>query len=173
MYHAPKWSTHFIAPTWSDTRWFLQCFWSLWDIIYQKVNSASSEYAKILNFNFKQDVENSFSILVFQWSLQCYLLFCYISSTAWKVSVFGVILVRLRSECGKIRTRITLNTDTFFSILAAFHTRWGSWKILKMISIAWCVSFWEAAKSVQDMMAVANLPVVENACSCYAVQKKN
>ena len=99
--------------------------------------------------------------------------FFYISSTAWKVSVFGVILVRLRSECSKIRTRIILNTDTFFSILAAFHTRWGSWKILKMISIAWCVSFWEATKSVQDMMAVANLPVVENACCCYAVQKKN
>ena len=41
---------------------------------------------------------------------------------AWKVSVFGVILVRIfphsdwtpriQTECGKIRTRITPNTDT-------------------------------------------------------------
>ena len=31
-----------------------------------------------------------------------------------KGSVFGVILVRIQSECGKIRTRITPNTDTFY-----------------------------------------------------------
>ena len=31
-----------------------------------------------------------------------------------KVSVFGVILVRIQSECGKIRTRITPNTDTVY-----------------------------------------------------------
>ena len=36
---------------------------------------------------------------------------------AWKVSVFGVILVCIQSECGKIRTRITLNTDTFYAAL--------------------------------------------------------
>ena len=28
-------------------------------------------------------------------------------TTAWKVSIFGVILVRIQSKCGKIRTRIT------------------------------------------------------------------
>ena len=45
--------------------------------------------------------------------------------TAWKVSVFGLFLVRIRSECGKIRTRKTPNTDTFhavssYSIVGAF-----------------------------------------------------
>ena len=33
-----------------------------------------------------------------------------------KVSVFGVILVRIQSECGKIRTTITPNTDTFHAV---------------------------------------------------------
>ena len=55
--------------------------------------------------------------------------------TAWKVSVFGVILVRIfsyshwigvslriQSKCGKIRTRITPNTDTFYAVYApSFH----------------------------------------------------
>ena len=65
------------------------------------------------------------------------------SCSAWKVSVFGVILVRIfphsdrmrkirtsglnserystylriQSECGKIRTRITPNRDTFYAVL--------------------------------------------------------
>ena len=34
-------------------------------------------------------------------------------TTAEKVPMFGVILVRIHSKCGKIRTRITPNTDTF------------------------------------------------------------
>ena len=37
-------------------------------------------------------------------------------STAQKVSVFGVILVRIQSECGKTRTRITPNTDAFHPV---------------------------------------------------------
>ena len=32
------------------------------------------------------------------------------------MSVLGVILVRIQSECGKIRTRITLNTDTYHPV---------------------------------------------------------
>ena len=45
--------------------------------------------------------------------------------TAWKVSVFGVILVRIfvhshwfriQSECGKRQTKITPNTDTFHAV---------------------------------------------------------
>ena len=35
--------------------------------------------------------------------------------TVWKVSVFGVILVR-NAECGKMRTRITPDTDTFYEV---------------------------------------------------------
>ena len=37
--------------------------------------------------------------------------------TAWKVSIFAVILARIQSECGKIRTRITPNTDTFHAVI--------------------------------------------------------
>ena len=33
------------------------------------------------------------------------------------MSVFGVILVRIHSECRKILTRITSNTDTFYAVL--------------------------------------------------------
>ena len=33
------------------------------------------------------------------------------------MSVFVVILVRIQSECGKIRTRTTSNTDTFHAVL--------------------------------------------------------
>ena len=35
--------------------------------------------------------------------------------TASKVFIFEVILVRIQSECGKIRIRITPNTDTFYA----------------------------------------------------------
>ena len=61
-------------------------------------------------------------------------LLTHFSNTAWKVSVFGVILVRvfphsnwvslriqsksfrIKSECGKIRTRITPNTGNFYAV---------------------------------------------------------
>ena len=36
-----------------------------------------------------------------------------------KVSVFGVILIRIQSKCQKIRTTITQNTDTFHAVLVA------------------------------------------------------
>ena len=36
--------------------------------------------------------------------------------TAWNVYVFGVLLVRIQSECGKIRTKKTPNTDTFHAV---------------------------------------------------------
>ena len=37
--------------------------------------------------------------------------------TTWKVSVLEVFLVRIQSECGKIRTRRTPNKDTFYAVL--------------------------------------------------------
>ena len=37
--------------------------------------------------------------------------------TGGKVSVFGVILVRIQSKCGKIQTGITPNTDTLYTVL--------------------------------------------------------
>ena len=33
------------------------------------------------------------------------------------MSVFAVILVRIQSECRKLRTRITPNTDTFYAVV--------------------------------------------------------
>ena len=38
------------------------------------------------------------------------------SITAWKVSVSGVILVCIQPICGKMRTRITPNTDNFHAV---------------------------------------------------------
>ena len=37
--------------------------------------------------------------------------------TAWKVSVFEVFLARIQSECGKIQTRKTPNTDAFHAAI--------------------------------------------------------
>ena len=49
--------------------------------------------------------------------------------TAQKASVFGVILVRIQSKCGKIRTRITPNMDTLWHfVFTLFAT---SWKLSK------------------------------------------
>ena len=39
-----------------------------------------------------------------------------LSNTLREESVFGVILVRIQYECGKIRTRITPNTGTFYTV---------------------------------------------------------
>ena len=42
------------------------------------------------------------------------------TTTAWKLSVFGVFLVHIQSECRKIQTRKTLNTDTFHAVYTEF-----------------------------------------------------
>ena len=47
-------------------------------------------------------------------------------SSPWKVSVFVVILVRIQSECGKIRTRITPNTDSFQAVFVYLYSTLGS-----------------------------------------------
>ena len=75
--------------------------------------------------------------------------------TAWKVSVFGVILVhifphshwiqrdplRIQSECRKIRTRKTLHMDTFYAVNmpSALHM-----KTPKFHLISWCGNFVES-----------------------------
>ena len=41
------------------------------------------------------------------------------------MSIFGVILVRIQSECGKIRTRITSNTDTFHVVI--YTEKYDEW----------------------------------------------
>ena len=43
-----------------------------------------------------------------------------------QLSVFGVILVRIQSECGKMRTRIASDPDTFHRVLVGG----GTWSIL-------------------------------------------
>ena len=52
---------------------------------------------------------------------QNYKLIWWLTNTAWKVSVFGVILVRIFCHldwivCGKIWIRITPNADTFYAV---------------------------------------------------------
>ena len=80
--------------------------------------------------------KNSLSLIIQQF-LSSFLrsLFSLFFFAAWKLFVFGVILVRnflhldriheeiryfvslrIQSECGKIRTRITPNTDTFYAV---------------------------------------------------------
>ena len=43
-------------------------------------------------------------------------IYVIVDFTAWNVYVFGVLLVRIQSECGKIRTKKTPNTDTFHAV---------------------------------------------------------
>ena len=73
--------------------------------------------------------------VIFQFSWKC-LMF-----TLWKMSVFGVFLVRIfryfsvslriLSESGKIRTRKTPNTDTFHKVICSYKVR------LNFIVITW------------------------------------
>ena len=77
-------------------------------------------------------------------SIRIKLIFSLFTFSAWKVSAFGVSLVRIfsafglntekygvslriQSECGKIRTRKTPNTDTFHAVIGlAFSFRLNS-----------------------------------------------
>ena len=54
------------------------------------------------------------------------------------MSVFEVILVRIQSECGKIRTRITPNTDTFYGVMLLVYndkTLRSKWKIGSILEL--------------------------------------
>ena len=77
---------------------------------------------KVLQGKWCQDLQKPCSIIL--------------SLTSWKVSVFGVILVRIRSESGKIRTRITPNTDTTHAVLCA-HKLYVC--IMEIGSFNWCL----------------------------------
>ena len=73
---------------------------------------------------------------------------------AQKVSVFGVILVRIQSECGKIQTGITPNTDTFHAVLIratmSFH-QLVSKKLLQSVTLN---TIWEDIQSLRlDLIA--------------------
>ena len=37
-------------------------------------------------------------------------------STAWKMFVFGIFLLSIQTECGKMRSRKASNTDTFYAV---------------------------------------------------------
>ena len=64
----------------------------------------------------------------------------YTNSFNWlkAVTAFHVIVsLRIQSECGEIRTRITPNMDTFYGVtgfgkLAKYVSRWGIWFVLWM-----------------------------------------
>ena len=45
--------------------------------------------------------------------------YCFLTFAAWKMSVFGFFLFRIfpHSECGRIRTRKTPNTDNFNAVI--------------------------------------------------------
>ena len=59
-----------------------------------------------------------------------------IKITAQKVSIFGVTLVCIQSKCGKIRTRITPNTDTFYAVNGYFSN-------LEIWSAMFLKNFWK------------------------------
>ena len=40
------------------------------------------------------------------------------------MSVFGVILVRIQSKCGEMRTSITPNTDAFYAVISDLKERY-------------------------------------------------
>ena len=54
--------------------------------------------------------------------------------TAWKMSIFGVFLVCIQSECGKIRIRKAPNTDTFHAVLCTFEKSVCWWEKILFIS---------------------------------------
>ena len=53
----------------------------------------------------------------------------------WKVSTFGFFLVRIQSECEKIRTRITPNADSFRAVTSAILS--GDYPLSKHVTIQW------------------------------------
>ena len=42
----------------------------------------------------------------------------WVAFTAWKLSIFGVILVRIFPHLDWLQTRITPNTDNFYAVIA-------------------------------------------------------
>ena len=96
-------------------------------ILYQKLFNSFYFCAK-----FGQKFPFSNAYFDPRWSLSSFIACNSGNYTAWKVSVFGVIQVRsfphsdwlrrdislhIQSECGKIRIRITPNTNTFYAVL--------------------------------------------------------
>ena len=61
------------------------------------------------------------------------------SGTAWKVSVFGVILVRIFPHSDWIRNRITPNTDPFYAVWKFFHFSKGEIVLPKIDQKSACV----------------------------------
>ena len=64
------------------------------------------------------------------------------------MSVFGVILIRIQSECGKIPTRIAPNTDTFYAVtgfcLLLPQSKFGKKKMTEEIqgfAVAFSITF--------------------------------
>ena len=96
--------------------------------------------------------------------------------TAWKVSKYGVfsgpyfsafglnterygVSLRIQSECGKMQTRITPNTDTFYAVLPFLYIKTGFYikqflganttaddvaKLSYHLQLSWFTLIWEA-----------------------------
>ena len=88
---------------------------------------------QVLSNEFAEGISNIPNLQFFYISWLVIINLIVIPMTAWKVSVFGVVLVRIfpafglntesygeslciRSECRKIRTRKTPNTGTFYAV---------------------------------------------------------
>ena len=54
------------------------------------------------------------------------------NSKAIEMSVFRVIPVRIQTECGKIRTRITPNMDTFHAVIFSI---WYLWNLTHFVNL--------------------------------------
>ena len=103
-----------------------------WSLIFNKVATACSfikketpvqvlscEYCEIFkNIFFREHLRTELLLkaplnIIFPTFPFVFVSLIISQKTAWKVSVIGVFLVRIESECGKIQTRKTPNTGTF------------------------------------------------------------
>ena len=106
-----SWKAKFSCYFWNTYEIFYQCF-----PICMTTFNANEILPAFTNYNlvyFEKLFQMKFCLSVlFKSSIEK-------TTTTWKVSVFGVILVvslRIQSECGKILSRIIPNTDTSHAV---------------------------------------------------------
>ena len=69
---------------------------------------------------------------------------------AWKVSICGVILVRIQSECGKIWTRITPNLCTFCAVWSIIVLAYPTCYIRSRLPITYKKLFFKSTQNSQE-----------------------
>ena len=77
------------------------------------------------------------------------------------MSVFGVVLVRVQSKCAKIRTGITPNTDSFYTVLSARifgeSTRNAFWYYVKNGHTEWEGTFFKTYHKYWSLVNVKSV----------------